>query len=70
MRIPFLNLTVTNQVYKNELLKSIENVFDHGRIILGPEVEGFERSIAALSNKDYAIGMNSGTDALYLTLRA
>ena len=70
MRIPFLNLTVTNQVYKNELLKSIENVFDHGRIILGPEVEDFERSIAALSNKEYAIGMNSGTDALYLTLRA
>ena len=70
MKIPYLNLAVKNQSLKSKLLNSIEKVFDHGRIILGPEVDQFETAFASLCHKQFAVGMNSGTDALYLTLRA
>ena len=70
MKIPFLDLSIKDQKVKTELLSSVESVLDHGRIILGPEVEQFESEIAAYCYKQFAVGMNSGTDALYLTLRA
>lgn len=37
---------------------------------LGPEVEQFERSFAALIGARFAVGVGSGTDALMLSLRA
>ena len=58
------------QSYKNEILKSIKRVLDTGCYILGPEVEEFETNFASYCNVDYAIGVNSGTDALTLALRA
>ena len=58
------------QSYKNEILKSIKRVLDKGCYILGPEVEEFETNFASYCNVDYAIGVNSGTDALTLALRA
>ena len=39
MKIPYLDLSVTDQGIKSELLNSIEKVLTHGRIILGPEVD-------------------------------
>jgi aminotransferase EvaB len=38
--------------------------------ILGASVERFERRFAALCGAEYAIGVNSGTDALFLSLKA
>ena len=58
------------QSHKNEILKSIKRVLDKGCYILGPEVEEFETNFASYCNVDYAIGVNSGTDALTLALRA
>ena len=70
MNIPFLDLSIKDDFLKNELLKSIGKAFDHGRFILGPEVAEFEKKIAKNCKRNYAVGVNSGTDALYLTLRA
>jgi len=70
MKIPYLDLSIKDPEFKKQLLNSIETVFDHGRFILGPEVEEFERKIADLSHRAFAVGMNSGTDALHFTLRA
>ena len=58
------------QSHKDEILESIRRVLDKGDYILGPEVEGFEKTFAAYCHVDYAIGVNSGTDALILSLRA
>jgi dTDP-4-amino-4,6-dideoxygalactose transaminase len=58
------------QSYKNEILESIIRVLDKGCYILGPEVEEFEANFAFYCDVDYAIGVNSGTDALILALRA
>ena len=70
MNIPFRDLSIKDQGLKKELLQAVEKVLTHGRFILGPEVETFEKEMAAWCNKKYAVGMNSGTDALYLALRA
>ena len=70
MNIPFLDLSVRDSVLKEELLQAVDRVLSHGRIVLGPEVSQLEERIAEYSRKKYAVGVNSGTDALYLALRS
>jgi dTDP-4-amino-4,6-dideoxygalactose transaminase len=53
-----------------ELLAAAERVLSSGRYILGPEVEGFEREAARYLGIGNAIGVASGTDALWLALKA
>lgn len=43
-------------------------VLDHGRFILGPEVEAFEAALAAHAGALHAVGVSSGWDALYVAL--
>jgi len=69
-KIPFLDLSIQDKEERNALLSSIEVVFKHGRIILGPEVLEFEKKIASYCHRKYAIGVASGTDSLILSLRA
>lgn len=49
---------------------AVRRVIDRGWFILGPEVEGFERELAAVMGTAHAVAVGSGTDALALTLRA
>ena len=69
MRIPYLDLRVSDSALKAELLGAVDKVLTHGRILLGPEVSEFEDSIARLSERRYAVGVSSGTEALHMTLR-
>ena len=69
-KVPYVNLSAQHEPIKAELLDSISRVLDHGRFILGKEVEEFERRFAEICEVDYAIGVNSGTDALVLALKA
>jgi hypothetical protein len=46
MNVPFFDLRVTDAIQRNELLKSVEGVLKHGRILLGPEVIEFEEKVA------------------------
>lgn len=69
-QIPFLDLSVKNPVIKKELLESVSNVLTHGRLVLGPEVDMFEKLISEYCGVKYTVGVNSGTDALYLALRS
>jgi dTDP-4-amino-4,6-dideoxygalactose transaminase len=70
MKIPYRDLSVKNLKLRNELLAAVEKVLSHGRFIFGPEHEQFEAEIARYCNRKYCVGVNSGTDALYLALRA
>jgi len=70
VRIRYRDLRVKDSQLKKELLEAVEKVLTHGWIILGPEVMEFERQVAQMCKKKYAVGMNSGTDALYLALRS
>lgn len=53
-----------------EVDAAMRRVLDSGHYVLGPEVEAFENEFAAYVGTSHAVGVNSGTDALALTLRA
>lgn len=55
---------------REEILAAVTRVLDKGPYILGPEVDTFERAFARYTGTTYGIGLNSGTDALILSLKA
>ncbi len=69
MKIRFRDLRVKDPMLKKELLEAVDRVLSHGRILLGPEVTEFEERLAEECGKKFAVGLNSGTDSLYLALR-
>lgn len=70
MKIPFVDPKIHYQKLKDEILKVIDNVLSRGDLILRKDVEDFENNIANFVGTKYAIGLNSGTDALFLSLKA
>jgi dTDP-4-amino-4,6-dideoxygalactose transaminase len=69
-KIPYVDMAGQHAALKDELLEAVDRVLTHGRFILGEEVAEFERHFAALCRVPYAVALNSGTDALVLSLRA
>lgn len=55
---------------KDQLNKAIEDVLLSGQFILGHHVQTFEKEVADYFSVKHAIGLNSGTDALVISLRA
>ena len=52
-----------------EILKEIQRVFLEEDPILGKPVERFEEEFSRWCGADFAVGVGSGTDAIYLALR-
>ena len=69
-KIKFLDLTFQYKSIKKEIDAAIKRVLESGHFIGGEEVENFEKEIAKFCRVKYAIGVNSGTDALFLSLKA
>ncbi|TVQ43941.1 MAG: DegT/DnrJ/EryC1/StrS family aminotransferase [Gloeocapsa sp. DLM2.Bin57] len=69
-RIPILDLTQQYQQLQSEIDTAIAKVLASGQFILGPEVKEFETEIAQYLGVKYAIGVNSGTDALMIGMRS
>jgi dTDP-4-amino-4,6-dideoxygalactose transaminase len=57
------------QVVEEPVLGAVRRVGSSGRYILGGEVEAFEKDLAALWGKAYAVGTGNGLDALEIGLR-
>ena len=55
---------------RKDILEAVEKVFQSGTLILGPSVEAFEERFAEYCGAAYGVGVNSGTDALFLALKA
>ena len=70
MKIPILNLKPQYQQLKAEIDQAIANVLESTQFVLGPEVKKLESEIADYLGVKYAIGVNSGTDALVIALRS
>lgn len=70
MKIPFVDLKYQYKATQIEVENEIKNVFEDSNFILGKKVEEFEESFAAYCGTKYAVGLSSGSDALYIGLRA
>jgi len=70
MQVPLLDLTRQYKNLQEEMEREVLKVLSSGYYILGPQVTGFEEEMSAFTSAKYAIGLNSGTDALRMSLRA
>ena len=68
--IPILDLRPQYESLKDEMHAAIIRVLESGAFIMGPDVAFFEQEAAAYLGVKHAIGLNSGTDALFIALRA
>ncbi|MEL6351997.1 MAG: DegT/DnrJ/EryC1/StrS family aminotransferase [Cyanobacteria bacterium J06627_28] len=70
IQIPILDLKPQYQSLKADIQAAIDRVLESGQFIMGPTVRQFEAEAAQYLGVKHAIGVNSGTDALVIGLRA
>jgi dTDP-4-amino-4,6-dideoxygalactose transaminase len=68
--IPLVDLKAQYEPLKAEILSSISDVLEGMKLFLGENVFQLESEFAGLCGAKLAIGVGSGTDAIYLALRA
>lgn len=68
--IPLADLRAQYLSIKPEIDRAIARVLDSGSYVMGSEVEAFEAEWGEYCGSKYCVGVSSGTDALYLSLRA
>jgi dTDP-4-amino-4,6-dideoxygalactose transaminase len=70
MSVPFVDLKAQYESLASEVERAISAVLIRGDFVLGKEVAQFEEEFAAYCEAAYAVGVDSGTSALKLALRA
>jgi dTDP-4-amino-4,6-dideoxygalactose transaminase len=70
VRIPLYDTATENRQFAQEFHAALDRVLASGRFALGNELNAFESSLAKYCGAGQAVGVKSGTDALFLTLRA
>ncbi|MEJ2100881.1 MAG: aminotransferase class I/II-fold pyridoxal phosphate-dependent enzyme, partial [Desulfobacterales bacterium] len=70
MKVPFVDLKIQYESIKDEINDAIQQVLDCCAFAGGPFVEKFEENFAEFCQCKYAIGVGSGTEALWMALLA
>ena len=70
MKVTLLDLKPQYQSIKDQIMSSLDEVITSQGFILGPNVEKLELEIASYCKAEYAVGVNSGSDALLLSMMA
>jgi dTDP-4-amino-4,6-dideoxygalactose transaminase len=70
MKVPFLDLKAQYVSIQEEVTGAIRQVVEQTAFAGGPFVEAFEKDFAAACQCPHAVGVGSGTDALWLALLA
>ncbi len=69
-KVPFVNYPAHYRSMESEIDAAIKEALSKGDLILRHQVQDFENSIASFLGVKYAVGVNSGTDAIILSLHA
>ena len=69
-KVPFVDYPTQYRRLKDKIDAVIEEALSHGDLILHDQLRDFEGNIASFLGVDYAVGVNSGTDAMLLSLHA
>lgn len=70
MNVPFVDLKRQYKVLKHEINPVIKRVLENTQYILGNEITQFEKEFADFCEVKYCVGVDSGTSALELSLKA
>jgi dTDP-4-amino-4,6-dideoxygalactose transaminase len=70
VKVPFGDLKLHYQEYKEIFDQAVARVLASGYYILGPELQRFEEEFAQYLGCKYTVGCASGTEAIYLALAA
>lgn len=70
MRVPFMDLSRMHEPLMGEIEAAMAQVIKRNSYILGNELTAFEEEFACYCEVSYALGLDSGTSALELALRA
>jgi len=68
VRVRFRDLSVDREE-RQIILRALDELLQSGELILGREVERLEAELATYCKRRFAVGVASGTSALYLALR-
>lgn len=68
MKVSFIDIKTQNTLMRKKAINAFRKVYDKGDFILGEEVKLFEDDFADYCGAKFAVGVNSGTDALFLGL--
>lgn len=68
MKVPFLDLKIQYESIKDDIAICLQNVLDNTAFAGGPFVAKFEEEFASFCNSNFAIGVGSGTEALWMAL--
>lgn len=68
VRVKYIDLP--KHAHAEDILNDVREQLKVCQFTLGPEVSKFESRFAKLCQTEYAIGVNSGTDALFLSMKA
>lgn len=69
-KVPFVHLPTMYHRMEKELNAAFKDVMSRGDLILRKDLSEFEHSMASLLGMKYTVGVGSGTDALFLALKA
>jgi dTDP-4-amino-4,6-dideoxygalactose transaminase len=69
-RVQFIDLAAQQERIRERIEANIAAVLDHGKYIMGPEIQRLEEKLARYVGVKHAISCASGTDALLLALMA
>jgi len=70
MKVPFLDLKSHHAPLRDEFERAIRDVIDSGIFASGPAVTRFEEKFAQFCGCHHAVGLGSGTEAVWLALLA
>lgn len=70
MKIPFFSFDQRNKMVRSETLSLFQEFFDSQWYVLGDFTSSFEREYAKFNKVNYSVGLNTGLDALHLSLKA
>jgi len=70
VKVPFLDLNAAYREIEHGAQARLRRLFRDSDYILGTDVRDFEQALARYVGAAFAVGVNSGTDALFLGLRA
>ena len=68
MKVPFLDLKAQYESIRDEIATTLQQVLDNTAFAGGPFVKKFEEDFASFCECEFAIGVDSGTTALWMAL--